>query len=191
MVSPKTRKKMSASAKKRDPATRIRSPETRQRISVSLKGKSKSASHRGKISLSKRGIPLSPETRIKLGISQRDRFKNPLERAKIGRPGRIVSEATKRLLAIRRAEWLSKWPKPETQLEKSLYRMLCFAGFLFERQKRFGRYVVDAFVPALSLAFEADGAYWHQDLQREKCRDSYLIGRGIFAVIHLSEEDLL
>lgn len=77
-----------------------------------------------------------------------------------------------------------------TNLEFALDLLLQDAGLEYESQKRFGRYVVDAYVPSRGLAFEADGAYWHSDKAREARRDAYLVGRGIIAVVHLNEHDL-
>lgn len=79
-----------------------------------------------------------------------------------------------------------------TSLERKLYALLEGAGFKVERQRRFGRYVVDAWLPEQSLVFEADGMFWyhHQDAEREACRDSYLIDHGAVAVVHLTDEDL-
>jgi very-short-patch-repair endonuclease len=77
-----------------------------------------------------------------------------------------------------------------TELERNLSRLLSESGLQFEEQVRFGRHVVDAWVPERALVFEADGAYWHQDKEREAQRDAYLIERGALAVVHLTDEDL-
>lgn len=55
---------------------------------------------------------------------------------------------------------------------------------------RFGRYVVDFWDAEREIVYEADGSYWHRDLQRECRRDSYLLERGVAAVVHLDEADL-
>jgi len=83
--------------------------------------------------------------------------------------------------------------KGPTKLELALRELLQTASLEFEEQKRFGRYVVDAFVPSHGLVFEADGIFWyhHQDKEREARRDAYLVNRGVAAVVHLTEEDLL
>lgn len=79
-----------------------------------------------------------------------------------------------------------------TSLELALRGLLQTAGLEFEEQVRFGRYVVDAWVPSHGLVFEADGSFWysHKDKEREARRDAYLMNRGAIAVIHLTEEDL-
>jgi very-short-patch-repair endonuclease len=77
-------------------------------------------------------------------------------------------------------------------LEHQLRELLKQSGLEFQEQVRFGRYVVDAWVPELGLVFEADGQFWyhHQDKDREARRDGYLVERGVTAVIHLDDDDL-
>jgi len=90
--------------------------------------------------------------------------------------------------ACRRGDYRNQ----RTWLELALRNLLQTAGLEFEEQKRFGRYVVDAWVPSHGLVFEADCSFWyhHQDKEREARRDAYLIARGITAVVHLTESDL-
>lgn len=71
-----------------------------------------------------------------------------------------------------------------------MYRLLEGAGYCHIPEKRFGKYIVDAYVEEFQLGFEADGAFWHTDEEREAVRDQYLARRGVI-VIHLSEEDLI
>ena len=61
-----------------------------------------------------------------------------------------------------------------TSLEYALQMLLEDASLEFEAQKRFGRYVVDAWVPSHKLVFEADGKWWHQDKEADKKRQSEL-----------------
>lgn len=79
-----------------------------------------------------------------------------------------------------------------TQIELRLYQLLECAGYRVERQVRFGRCVVDVWLPNEQIAFEADCMFWyhHQDAKREARRDSYLISKGVLAVVHLKDEDL-
>ena len=79
-----------------------------------------------------------------------------------------------------------------TSLEHALDLLLQDAGLEYEAQKRFGLYIVDAYVPSRNLVFEADGMFWnhHKDKEREAKRDMYLLKVGITAVIHLIDEDL-
>lgn len=86
-------------------------------------------------------------------------------------------------------EWLTTFSKPATTLERALYQLLDESGLTYMPQRRIGRYVVDAFIPERGIAFEADGAYWHQDKEREARRDQYLLERGVI-VVHLTDSDL-
>lgn len=79
-------------------------------------------------------------------------------------------------------------PSKLTGLEVKLSRLLTEYPDLIT-QKRFGRYRVDAYVPSLHLAFEADGARWH-DPARDEIRDAWLMERYSLAVARLSERDL-
>ena len=77
-----------------------------------------------------------------------------------------------------------------TTLERGLRRLLDLAGLEYETQKRFGRYVVDAYVQSHNLVFEADGSFWH-DQKRDAVRDTWLIeNTEIIAVVRLTEQDL-
>ena len=100
------------------------------------------------------------------------------------------SAEVRQRIAIGVARYAAKFPNEKTPLEYSLARLLTEMGLEFEEQKRFGRYVVDAYDPKNKLVWEADGAYWHQDREKERVRDAYLINYGISAVIHLDEVDL-
>lgn len=104
--------------------------------------------------------------------------------------GKVASEESKQKCAESIARYMERWPHPSTSLEFSLYQLLREAGFEFCSQKQLGRYVVDAYLSRYQLVFEADGAFWHRDPEREAVRDAYLIDQGALAVIHLSEEDL-
>lgn len=77
-----------------------------------------------------------------------------------------------------------------TSLERRLYAMLENCWPDYKPQVRFGRYVVDAFVPSCNLAFEADGYPWHEDIERDAIRDAALLKMGIGAVIHLRNAEI-
>lgn len=80
-----------------------------------------------------------------------------------------------------------------TCLEVAMRHLLENAGFGIDEQVRFGCYVVDAYDPENGLVWEADGSFWysHQDKEAEKRRDDYLLNRGVSAVIHLTDTDLV
>ena len=79
-----------------------------------------------------------------------------------------------------------------TSLEYGLQLLLESANIEFKTQVRFGRYTVDMWVPSHNLIFEADGSYWHRrdGEGRRTNRDSFLLSKGVKAVIHLTEHDL-
>jgi very-short-patch-repair endonuclease len=54
-------------------------------------------------------------------------------------------------------------------------------------------YLVDAYVPALKLAVEADGSYWHsrpEIQQRDRIRDGCLTGHYGLTVVRFGEREL-
>ena len=148
-------------------------------MSLACSGRTFSAVHRQRISIAKKG----QQTRLGCHLSA-------VAKAKISavHKGKIVSEATREKLAL--AGRRTKILRP-TSLEKALYALLQRGGLCFEREKPIGGRRVDAFVPSHNLVFEADGSHWHQDPKKEQERDEYLLGQGVAAVIHLSEEDLI
>ncbi len=104
--------------------------------------------------------------------------------------GNVLSPEMRERVVVGAAKWIAHWPKKPTNLEIALYKLLDMAAYRYERQKRFGRYVVDAYVPEINVAFEADGSFWHQDKLRERIRDKRLC-ESVKTVIHLGERDLL
>ena len=148
-------------------------PEHNARISAALRGRKASDEHRvnnskshlGKVPWN-RGIPMREESKVKLAESAAKNHEKGSYLYRMGRP---------------------------TCLELSLRRLLQGAGFCIKEQVRFGRYVVDAYDPVHNIAWEADGSFWysHQDKEGEKRRDEYLLGRGVSAVIHLTDTDLV
>lgn len=121
----------------------------------------------------------------------REDWANPEKRAK-----KIVSlqqprsEETKEKIAVGVAKYASTFTTKRTPIELALRRLLIEASYNIREQAWFGRNVVDVYVEELNIAFEADGAYWHQDKVAEAERDSRLITQGLFAVVHLTENDL-
>ena len=77
-----------------------------------------------------------------------------------------------------------------TSLEYALDLLLQEANLEYETQKRFGKCVVDAYVPKYNMVVEADGDYWHRDKDYETKRDTYLLNMGITTIVHLNDNDL-
>ncbi len=165
----------------------------RQNISAALKGRKKTPKHAANLSASLTGRKLSIEhrrelSRIHTGIKFSKRHK-----ARKSQAGKLHMET----ILPKDCECAAHHPElyqnfgfgVQTGLERKLYELLSSADFNFEKQTRFGRYVVDAWVPSHQLVFEADGSYFHPDGPSTE-RDEYLLSHGALAVIHLTEEDL-
>lgn len=63
---------------------------------------------------------------------------------------------------------------------------------MVEIERRFGRALVDCYLPDYHLAFEADGTYWHRaELQaRDRARDERLWERFRLPVVRLTQAEL-
>lgn len=148
--------------------------------------------------------PHSEETKRKLSAITKEQMRDSVRREASARGGRWwagrirdPAEWTPERRA-KVAESAAKnhaagvYRRSPTSLERTLYDLLEGAGYQVERQVRFGRYVVDAWLPEERLVFEADGMFWfwHQDAEREARRDAYLLAHGAVAVVHLTDEDL-
>jgi len=142
-----------------------------------------------------KGKPMSMEQRAKISVALTgiQRSAEHLERQRIAQRAASTPEVrAKQARAAARNHAAGVYRRGPTKLELALRGLLTSASFDFQEQVRFGRYVVDAWVPSHGLVFEADGSFWyhHQDKEREARRDAYLMDRGVAAVIHLTEDDL-
>ncbi len=82
-------------------------------------------------------------------------------------------------------------PHHPTKIENILVNVVLAEFPTVIREQAFGRYRVDAYLPApYHLAFEADGAYWH-DEERDAVRDEQLLSEFDLPVIRLTERELL
>ena len=78
-----------------------------------------------------------------------------------------------------------------TKPERTLFALVRGAYADAEQERRFGRHVVDVYVPQLHMAFEADGTYWHRDSKaKDAARDATLRERYDLTVVRLSEREL-
>ncbi len=158
-------------------------PEIGKKVSRKLTGKvgcrlgsSPSDETKQKLRVANLGKKLSEETKRRIGKASKQAWKNPETRR------RMIKALHGRQKAVR------------TSLELALRRMLREAGFIFEEQKSFHIFVVDAYVPSHKLVFEADGSYWHELNERRnpgyhERRDKFLLTQAS-AVIRLTEHDL-
>lgn len=151
----------------------------------------KSADQRAQISATLTGRSLSAEHRAKIGAAHKGRTWTPEQRARISATlkGHAVSPATREKLGEAAARQLSTTPRAGTQPEQIMAAILEWAGVEFEGQRRFGRYVVDFYLPQSCAVLEVDGRYWHRDRPPEQ-RDAALLGQGVSTVHHVTDTDL-
>ncbi len=176
----------------------------KQRNRLKITGQAFSDEHLAKLKTSNRvpwnkGLTLGPEYRAICSESHKGKtlsteHRKSISKATKGRPGKTIPPEIREKIAISVARYITRWTPTVTWPEQALAMLLGSAGLEFVTQKRFGRYIVDAWVPSYSLVFEADGNYWHRDRQgaqeRDAKRDEYLLLKGVTAVIHLGENDL-
>ena len=103
----------------------------------------------------------------------------------------LSDESTiQKLREMNRKQWTNKEP---TSIEKKVYEELKNRGLLFETQKLInGKFLVDAYIPALNLIIEADGDYWHslpKTIGRDKSKNAYLKACG-YNLLRLSETEI-
>lgn len=60
----------------------------------------------------------------------------------------------------------------------------------FEFQKEINGYYPDFYLPDYNLILECDGAYWHQDKDRDRKKDEWRLTNG-YNIIRLQEKDIL
>ena len=80
----------------------------------------------------------------------------------------------------------------DTAIERIVAAVLGEAGVKCERWKRVGRYEIDIYIPALQLAIECDGDYWHSRpgcAEKDAIRDEWMIRHG-YSVVRLGEEEI-
>ncbi len=164
-----------------------------QSISIALKGRKKTPEHAANLSASLTGRKLSVEhrrelSRVHTGVKLSEQHK--ARKSQGGKRHMDTVSPKNCSCAAHHPELYQNFGfGVKTNLEHKLEALLHSAGFEFEEQKRFGRYIVDAWVPSHKLVFEADGKYFHPEGSNIE-RDKYLISHGALAVIHLTEEDL-
>ena len=59
----------------------------------------------------------------------------------------------------------------QTEYETKVEEWLKDRGLKYEKQRRIGRYFVDFFIPETETIYEADGAYWHKNQEKDIKRD--------------------
>lgn len=176
---------------------KVRSAETRARTGAAKKGRTLSPEHRQKISAGNRGRTRSDDTRARMRIAQHGHVpsRKTLEAAWAASRGRVVPEDERQRAAERQAKWISEHPgtRMTSKPERIMVNLLRAAGFTVETQRHFGRACVDAYLPDYHVAFEADGAYWHNRPgapEKDAARDAELMRRFALPVVRLGEFEL-
>ena len=134
-----------------------------------------------------KGRIFTPETKALMAIAQRERCR----KTQVWNKGR---NWTPKELAAIQAGLIRRGPlnRTPTSIERTLYRILNAIGLPWEREKKIGYYQVDAFLPTLSAAIEANGDYWHsfpKSKARDRAKSTYLHNRG-FRLFILTETEL-
>ena len=174
--------------------------ETRAKMSRANSGYKHSEEARAKMSAWHRGKSLSPEHCAKLSVALKGRVLSPKQRA--ARVGRRHSPATRAKISASIIAHIKDCdgtcgrvactpPPSPTQIENILVEVLLAEFPIVKQEVRFGRYRVDAYLPPpYHIAFEADGAYWHRDPEKDARRDSYLLAEHSLPVVRLTEMEL-
>jgi len=134
--------------------------------------------------MTKKGYKLTEEHRANISTAMKAYSQTP--------------EGKANMLKMKQAAHAATGP---TKLERALYRMLDVFGWEYETEKFFSPYHVDAYIPGLHLALEADGFYhfegspWkgttlEEEAQKTKERDAYLLERYDLQVWHFTAEQL-
>lgn len=109
-------------------------------------------------------------------------------RAKISASLKLAYSHERRVAVVR--------PKHRyTSLAKRLQAWLSGFGVVTQPEVRFGRYLVDLYDQANHVAYEADGAYWHDKVEAERPgyyarRDQYLASRFNLKVVRFSDAQI-
>lgn len=188
-------------------------PESLAKMSASHKGyvvspaecAARSAARKGRPvppGFTRKGRPVSTETRAKIaaahmGRSLPDHVREKLRIANIGKKhspescAKMSRSVTRAFTEGRRA------PTCYSTLARSLHEYLrdrC--GMVgIEIEVPFGPYRVDLYDPSTQTAFEADGAYWHNRVERERpgyhaMRDEYLSATHGVKVLRFTGEEI-
>lgn len=139
----------------------------------------------------KRG-PLSSDTKRKLGEGRRGAknwVKRPEVREKIRQSVIRMYREHPEILENRKRCGRNQFSGEMSSLEEIIATVMDALGVPYIHNARAGRFWAD-FIIFDRVIVECDGAYWHQDEEKERRRDQYLHEKGFF-VFHLKEEDIL
>jgi very-short-patch-repair endonuclease len=155
-------------------------PEIRKIIGEASKRNWQNPEYRGRVS---KGISVALKTYYKTHPEARAMLS---ERAKKW----IEDNPEKMLQLIKEAR--VKIKRCNTSLEQKVASLLDTLNLGFTRQLRVGRKFVDFVIPQKKIVIECDGKFWHQDKEKEKERDEYMLsklGRD-WKILHVNEDSV-
>jgi len=184
---------------------RKRSLEIRQRISEGHRGKRLSFEHRQHIKKTVKQWWEIPEHLAKQSAVSKNWWQDPEYRKRVNaqweNPQRLAKHITDMKANWKNLEYRKKMTdvlarnrrKRPTGIEKILFNLvaLLFPGYDIRTQYRIGKRFVDISVPALYLAFEADGEYWHRNTTKADSQRDAELGKMGWATIRFSQQELL
>ena len=163
-------------------------PEAIEKIRAAALKKRHSSETRKRISLANTGKRFSLEHKRKISDAAKRRFRSKESLAKVSAASKRHFEADP--VGCQCGPHKAWRRDKRTGLELTLRSLLTEFPEV-EEQKQFGRYCVDVYLPLpYHLAFEADGAYWHQNPEKDAARDRWLLRKFDLPVVRLSEQEL-
>lgn len=105
-----------------------------------------------------------------------------------------IDHVLKATMATQASIWGYEWmdtPQHLSPAEVEMLLLLNEARIPCVQQHQIGMYVVDFWFPEAKLVVEIDGATYHQDAEKEKHRDKYLIEHGVDRVLHFAAMSVL
>ena len=125
--------------------------ESRQKLSKSNQGKTRTEQQRKNISNSLLGRTLSKEHVKNIGLAQVGKIRGPMKQSTKAK----LRENTLKQLATQNGPWKN------TGIEVDLQEELTKRGIQFVTQKNICGYPVDIFIPSHNMVVEADGCRYH------------------------------
>jgi very-short-patch-repair endonuclease len=132
--------------------------------------------------------PMRPETRAKLSAAITGHHVSIETRQKLAASGRLAYEQGRSTLSVLP-------DRHYTKLAQALHMHLSEQGLTLEPEVKFGRFSVDLYDREHHIAYEADGAYWHDKHEARHPgyaaqRDDYLIRNFGLKVVHFSDKEI-
>lgn len=170
----------------------VLSEEERKRRSERLKGRIVSEEQRQKISEANRGRKPSEEEKQRRQEGMAPIVNTPEYRAKLSAGVRKAFENPEVRERRVRAWAAANRIKGRTDIEIIVAQVLDALEVEYEQQKRMGHYLVDFYIPSKKLVIECDGTYWHNKpdvKERDARKDAYLLSQG-YIVLRFTDVEI-